>query len=154
MKYQEVLQERGLNVENLSKVLQGQIATLEQNYSEDLDEKVANKILKFNPETQLKREAAMKAAIDARMKKQEQEIVEHKKPKNNVSVKQKLDDIKKDIQEKPIVQQATTIQPLEQDEFEKVQSVKKKRNGLWFGLIGVGALALTWGAVNLFKNKR
>jgi hypothetical protein len=202
MNYKNALQERGLNVENLSKSLQGQITKLEADYlkitnaeSEELgleelaviedakkelqtvDEQITEKILKFNPELQRRREENMSKAIATRMANKENpketpapapKVVElAPKVKNNVSVKEKLEDIKKEIEEQPIIVQKAVPQQRQQNrqpqpqqpqedpqEFERVEVVKKKRNGVWFAVVGISALALTWGAVNIFKNNK
>jgi hypothetical protein len=202
MNYKNALQERGLNVENLSKSLQGQITKLEADYlkitnaeSEELgeeelaiiedakkevetiDKQIAEKVLKFNPMLQKRREENMSKAIATRMANKEKEtpetapkVVEQAAPKqNNVSVKEKLEDVKKEIEEQPIIVQRAVAQPKQQqqsqtqpqpqpqeqdEEFDRVEVVKKKRNGIWFAVVGISALALTWGAVNIFKNNK
>jgi hypothetical protein len=197
MNYKNALQERELNVENLSKSLQGQITKLEADYlkitnaeSEELgeeelaliedakkeletvDKQITEKVLKFNPMLQKRREENMSKAIATRMAKKENQetlapvpkVVEQVAPKvkNNVSVKEKLEDIKKEIEEQPIIvkkqqpkiQQQPQPQPQQEEEFDRVEVVKKKRNGVWFAVVGISALALTWGAVNIFKNNK
>jgi len=196
MNYKNALQERGINVENLSKSLQGQITKLEADYlkitnaeSEELgeeelaliedakkelqtvDKQIAEKVLKFNPELQRRREENMSKAIATRMAKKETpapapKVVEQAAPKkNNVSVKEKLEEIKKEIEEQPIIVQKAVPQrqqtqpqpqpqPQQEQEFDRVEVVKKKRNGIWFAVVGISALALTWGAVNIFKNNK
>jgi len=198
MNYKNALQERGINVENLSKSLQGQITKLEADYlkiknaeSEELgeeelaliedakkeletvDKQIAEKVLKFNPELQRRREENMSKAIATRMAKKENQENQAPAPKvvqlapksaNNL-VKEKLDNIKKEIEEQPIivkksVPQRQQTQPQQQQEqqeeqeFDRVEVVKKKRNGIWFAVVGISALALTWGAVNIFKNNK
>jgi hypothetical protein len=192
MNYQNALQERELNVENLSKSLQGQITKLEADYlkitnaeSEELgeeelaliedakkeletvDKQITEKVLKFNPMLQKRREENMSKAIATRMAKKETQApapkVEQAAPKkNNVSVKEKLEDIKKEIEEQPIIVQKAVPQrqqtqpqyQQQEEEFDRVEVVKKKRNGIWFAVVGISALALTWGAVNIFKNNK
>lgn len=41
-----------------------------------------------------------------------------------------------------------------EEEFQPVQKVKTKSNGVYFACIGIGALLLTFGAVNVFKQKK
>lgn len=192
MNYKNALQEKGLNVENLSKSLQGQITKLEADYlkikkaeSEELgeeelaliedakkeletvDKQIAEKVLKFSPEMQKRREENMSKAVATRMAKNQAEspkVVQLAPKANNVSVKEKLDNIKKEIEEQPIIvqkavpQQKQQQQPQQQQEdhqeFDRVEVVKKKRNGIWFAVVGISALALTWGAVNIFKNNK
>ena len=193
MNYKNALQERELNVENLSKSLQGQITKLEADYlkitnaeSEELgeeelaliedakkeletvDKQITEKVLKFNPMLQKRREENMSKAIATRMAKKEiqapaPKVVEQAAPKkNNVSVKEKLEDIKKEIEEQPIIVQKAVPQrqqtqpqyQQQEEEFDRVEVVKKKRNGIWFAVVGISALALTWGAVNIFKNNK
>jgi len=201
MNYKNALQERGINVENLSKSLQGQITKLEADYlkitnaeSEELgveelaliedakkelqtvDKQITEKVLKFNPELQRRREENMSKAIATRMANKQNpketpatatKVVQLAPKVNNVSVKEKLEDIKKEIEEQPIIvqkpiaqqksqQQQTQPQQQQEDpqEFNRVEVVKKKRNGVWFAVVGISALALTWGAVNIFKNNK
>lgn len=197
MNYKNALQERELNVENLSKSLQGQITKLEADYlkitnaeSEELgeeelaliedakkeletvDKQITEKVLKFNPMLQKRREENMSKAIATRMANKENpketqapapKVVEQAAPKkNNVSVKEKLEDIKKEIEEQPIIvkkavpqrQQTQPQYQQQEEEFDRVEVVKKKRNGIWFAVVGISALALTWGAVNIFKNNK
>lgn len=40
-----------------------------------------------------------------------------------------------------------------QEEFRPVEKVTKKSNGVYFACIGIGALLLTFGTVNIFKQK-
>jgi hypothetical protein len=175
--------------------LQGQITKLEADYlkitnaeSEELgeeelaliedakkeleivDKQITEKVLKFNPMLQKRREENMSKAIATRMANKEKEnqapdpkVVEQAAPKkNNVSVKEKLEDIKKEIEEQPIIVQKAVPQrqqtqpqyQQQEEEFDRVEVVKKKRNGIWFAVVGISALALTWGAVNIFKNNK
>lgn len=200
MNYKNALQERELSVENLSKSLQGQITKLEADYlkitnaeSEELgeeelaliedakkeletvDKQITEKVLKFNPMLQKRREENMSKAIATRMANKDKpketqapapKVVEQAAPKSaNNLVKEKLEDIKKEIEEQPIivkksVPQRQQTQPQQQQEqqeeqeFDRVEVVKKKRNGVWFAVVGISALALTWGAVNIFKNNK
>jgi len=201
MNYKNALQERGINVENLSKSLQGQITKLEADYlkiknaeSEELgeeelaiiedakkevetiDKQIAEKVLKFNPELQRRREENMSKAIATRMANKENpketpapapKVVQLTPKSPNNIVKEKLEDIKKEIEEQPIIVQRAVAQPKQQqqsqpqpqqqeqdEEFDRVEVVKKKRNGIWFAVVGISALALTWGAVNIFKNNK
>jgi hypothetical protein len=181
--------------------LQGQITKLEADYlkitnaeSEELgveelaliedakkelqtvDKQITEKVLKFNPELQRRREENMSKAIATRMANKQNpketpatatKVVQLAPKVNNVSVKEKLEDIKKEIEEQPIIvqkpiaqqksqQQQTQPQQQQEDpqEFNRVEVVKKKRNGVWFAVVGISALALTWGAVNIFKNNK
>jgi hypothetical protein len=200
MNYKNALQEKGLNVENLSKSLQGQITKLEADYlkikkaeSEELgeeelaliedakkeletvDKQIAEKVLKFSPEMQKRREENMSKAVATRMAKNQETPAAPKvvqlAPKPNNLVKEKLQSIKKEIEEQPLIvqkavpqqkqqqqQQPKQQQPQQQQqdeqEFDRVEVVKKKRNGIWFAVVGISALALTWGAVNIFKNNK
>lgn len=199
MNYKNALQERGINVENLSKSLQGQITKLEADYlkiknaeSEELgeeelaliedakkeletvDKQIAEKVLRFSPEMQKRREENMSKAVATRMANKNQtqapapKVVEQVAPKSaNNLVKEKLEDIKKEIEEQPLIvqkavpqqkqqqqQQPQQQQQQDEQEFDRVEVVKKKRNGIWFAVVGISALALTWGAVNIFKNNK
>lgn len=135
---------------------------------QSIDDSISKKIMLFNPALQERRKQIMQDALKARQEKKQSPKPEpvkpvktvktekvEEKPKNNVSVKEKIVEVQKEIEQTPIIQhkpKPTSI--YEENEFDRVQVVKKKRNGLWFGLIGIGALAITWGAVNIFKNNK
>lgn len=56
----------------------------------------------------------------------------------------------------PVIEQAqvNADEVQSNEEFELVQKVQKKSNGAYITCIGIGALLLTFGAVNLFKQNR
>jgi len=90
----------------------------------------------------------------------EEEIVEKKvetpKPTKNVSdINEKLNQLKKEVSidtNKFNQQQEEEVEEVE--EFEKKAEVKPKKNSVWYWVIGGGVLILTYGAVNLMKERR
>ena len=110
--------------------------------------------MKFNPMLQKRREENMSKAIATRMAKKETpaptKVVQLAPKSANNLVKEKLEDIKKEIEEQPIIvkkaalqtQPKTQPQPQPQpqhqqdEEFDRVEVVKKKRNGVWLQLLG------------------
>lgn len=68
-----------------------------------------------------------------------------------------------EMKQEPIAQPEITINEMSEgdrarlyieDDFQPVQKVKTKNNGVYFACIGIGALLLTFGAVNVFKQKK
>jgi len=49
--------------------------------------------------------------------------------------------------------EAEEFEAVEEEEFEKVGNAKPRKLNVPLVIMGVGALLLTWGAVNFFKNK-
>jgi hypothetical protein len=91
----------------------------------------------------------------------EEEIVEKKvetpKPTKNVSdINEKLNQLKKEvsIDTNKFKQEVQEEEVEEVEEFEKKAEVKPKKNSVWYWVIGGGVLILTYGAVNLMKERR
>jgi len=90
----------------------------------------------------------------------EEEIVEQKvetpKPTKKASdINEKLNQLKKEVSidtNKFKQQQEEEVEEVE--EFEKKAEVKPKKNSVWYWVIGGGVLILTYGAVNLMKERR
>jgi len=90
----------------------------------------------------------------------EEEIVEQKvetpKPTKKASdINEKLNQLKKEVSidtNKFNQQQEEEVEEVE--EFEKKAEVKPKKNSVWYWVIGGGVLILTYGAVNLMKERR
>jgi len=91
----------------------------------------------------------------------EEEIVEKKvetpKPTKKVSdINEKLNQLKKEvsIDTNKFKQEVQEEEVEEVEEFEKKAEVKPKKNSVWYWVIGGGVLILTYGAVNLMKERR
>jgi len=90
----------------------------------------------------------------------EEEIVEQKvetpKPTKKASdINEKLNQLKKEvsIDTNKFNQKQEEVEE-EVEEFEKKAEVKPKKNSVWYWVIGGGVLILTYGAVNLMKERR
>jgi len=91
----------------------------------------------------------------------EEEIVEQKvetpKPTKKASdINEKLNQLKKEvsIDTNKFKQEVQEEEVEEVEEFEKKAEVKPKKNSVWYWVIGGGVLILTYGAVNLMKERR
>jgi len=85
-----------------------------------------------------------------------EEKVETPKPTKKVSdINEKLNQLKKEvsIDTNKFNQKQEEVEE-EVEEFEKKAEVKPKKNSVWYWVIGGGVLILTYGAVNLMKERR
>lgn len=162
-----------VEVENLDA---GQKQDYEDLLSEisQLDSELERAILKFNPDTYKKRLEVINNARDKKDKKpnsSEKPIlktvpppVQHEQqPETNIAtvtqpvVDKKVDELKKDVEVHPEqFQEMKQEQQVEviADEFDKKGEVKQKKMTLGFVLVGIGALALTAGMFNIFKERK
>jgi hypothetical protein len=86
-----------------------------------------------------------------------EEKVETPKPTKKVSdINEKLNQLKKEvsIDTNKFKQEVQEEEVEEVEEFEKKAEVKPKKNSVWYWVIGGGVLILTYGAVNLMKERR
>ena len=93
----------------------------------------------------------------------EEKVVEQKvevvtkttQPKKASDINEKLNQLKKEvsIDTNKFNQKQEEVEE-EVDEFEKKAEVKPKKNSVWYWVIGGGVLILTYGAVNLMKERR
>ena len=93
----------------------------------------------------------------------EKEIVEQKievvtkttQPTKASDINEKLNQLKKEvsIDTNKFNQKQEEVEE-EVEEFEKKAEVKPKKNSVWYWVIGGGILVLTYGAVNLMKERR
>lgn len=140
-----------------------------------LDSELERAILKFNPDTYKKKLEVINNARDKKTKPNSSEKTilkpvppvqeqqpEIKQPETNIAtvtqpvVDKKVDEVEKDVEVHP--EQLTEIKQEQQvvvaDEFEKTGEVKQKKMTLGFVLVGIGALALTAGMFNIFKERK
>lgn len=143
-----------------------------------LDSELERAILKFNPETYKKKLEVINNARDKKTKPNSSEepilkpvppVVQEqqpeiKQPETNITtvteavVDKKVDEVKKDVEVHP-EQLKETNQEQQQveivaNEFDKKGEVKQKKMTLGFVLVGIGALALTAGMFNIFKERK
>lgn len=93
----------------------------------------------------------------------EEKVVEQKvevvtkttQPKKASDINEKLNQLKKEvsIDTNKFNQKQEEVEE-EVEEFEKKAEVKPKKNSVWYWVIGGGVLILTYGAVNLMKERR
>ena len=85
-----------------------------------------------------------------------EEKVETPKPTKKVSdINEKLNQLKKEVSiDTNKFKQEVQEEVEEVEEFEKKAEVKPKKNSVWYWVIGGGVLILTYGAVNLMKERR
>jgi len=72
---------------------------------------------------------------------------------NEESIAKHIEELKKQEQE-PTKQESEVIEVEAEEEFEKKAEGKPSKVNVPLILMGVGALLLTWGAVNFFKQRR
>jgi hypothetical protein len=187
MKYIKALEDKGLQVENLSRKIRTNIQKLEKFFGvllevnledldedsakdynnlkdqvEKLDDEVTRDINKFDVEKYKEKVERVKKLPNKNKKEVSEPKVEeplNQKTQADEEVKKlieaKLGELKESVQ----VDASTMYLEDEPDEvdaveeFEKVAEVKPKK-GSWSKIaVGVGALILTWGLVNILKEK-
>jgi len=213
MKYQDVLNEKGLDVDVLSRKMKAEIKRLEKlssvvetisidDLSENeaneykklleeivkLDEALAKDIKRFdlnkykervervnklnNKSEEVKETAKVELKVEPKVEPKEEPKTEEelKIEKGLWELKQKVqvdtssfkvedaEDItqqEEQVVEDEIVNDVTQVEEVEEEaeEFEKVREVRPRKGSLSKIAVGVGALILTWGLVNILKEK-
>jgi hypothetical protein len=209
MKYQDVLNEKGLDVDVLSRKMKAEIKRLEKLSSvvetisiDDLSENEANEYKKLLEEIVKLDEALAKdiKRFDLNKYKERVERVnklnnkseevketakvepkvepkEEPKTEEELKIEKGLWELKQKVQvdtssfkvedaeditqqeeqvvEEEIVNEVTQVEEVEEEaeEFEKVREVRPRKGSLSKIAVGVGALILTWGLVNILKEK-
>jgi hypothetical protein len=152
----------------LSEELQDEYDRLVDSVNE-IDEKLESSILKFDVEKYKIKVANLKqggktskaenVAAPVVAPVQAQEKTEDKLK----SIEERLNQLKPEVQIQPEKFETAKpkqepepeyVQAEEAEDFEKKADVKPKSMSLNIVLIGVGAFFLTWGAVNLFRERR
>lgn len=158
--------------DELSEELQDEYDRLVDSVKE-IDEKLENSILSFDVESYKKKVAnliANKQKGKASKAEKVQEVAPvaapvqapEKTEDKLKAIEERLNQLKPEVQIQPEKFETATKQELEPEyvhaeeaeEFEKKAEVKPKNMSLNIVLIGVGAFFLTWGAVNLFRERR
>jgi tRNA A37 threonylcarbamoyladenosine dehydratase len=155
--------------DELSEELQDEYDRLVDSVNE-IDEKLMKSILRFDVESYKIKVANLKQGGKASKAEKVQEVApvaapvqaQEKTEDKLKAIEERLNQLKPEVQIQPEKFETATKQELEPEyvhaeeaeEFEKKAEVKPKNMSLNIVLIGVGAFFLTWGAVNLFRERR
>jgi tRNA A37 threonylcarbamoyladenosine dehydratase len=155
--------------DELSEELQDEYDRLVDSVKE-IDAKLEKSILRFDVESYKIKVANLKQGGKASKAEKVQEVAPvaapvqapEKTEDKLKAIEERLNQLKPEVQIQPEKFETATKQELEPEyvhaeeaeEFEKKAEVKPKNMSLNIVLIGVGAFFLTWGAVNLFRERR
>ena len=155
--------------DELSEELQDEYDRLVDSVNE-IDEKLMKSILRFDVESYKIKVANLKQGGKASKAEKVQQAApvaapvqaQEKTEDKLKAIEERLNQLKPEVQIQPEKFETATKQELEPEyvhaeeaeEFEKKAEVKPKNMSLNIVLIGVGAFFLTWGAVNLFRERR
>ena len=155
--------------DELSEELQDEYDRLVDSVNE-IDEKLEKSILRFDVESYKIKVANLKQGGKASKAEKVQEVApvaapvqaQEKTEDKLKAIEERLNQLKPDVQIQPEKFETATkqepeteyVHAEEAEEFEKKAEVKPKNMSLNIVLIGVGAFFLTWGAVNLFRERR
>jgi len=94
--------------------------------------------------------------VEEKVVEQKVEVAKTTQPKKASDINEKLNQLKKQvsIDTNKFKQEVQEEEVEEVEEFEKKAEVKPKKNSVWYWVIGGGILILTYGAVNLMKERR
>lgn len=94
--------------------------------------------------------------VEEKVIEQKVEVTKTTQPKKASDINEKLNQLKKQvsIDTNKFKQEVQEEEVEEVEEFEKKAEVKPKKNSVWYWVIGGGILVLTYGAVNLMKERR
>jgi len=136
----------------------------------EIDEKLEKSILRFDVESYKIKVANLKQGGKASKAEKVQEVApvaapvqaQEKTEDKLKAIEERLNQLKPEVQIQPEKFETATkqepeteyVHAEEAEEFEKKAEVKPKNMSLNIVLIGVGAFFLTWGAVNLFRERR
>jgi methyl-accepting chemotaxis protein len=155
--------------DELSEELQDEYDRLVDSVNE-IDEKLMKSILRFDVESYKIKVANLKQGGKASKAEKVQEVApvaapvqaQEKTEDKLKAIEERLNQLKPEVQIQPEKFETATkqepeteyVHAEEAEEFEKKAEVKPKNMSLNIDLIGVGAFFLTWGAVNLFRERR
>jgi methyl-accepting chemotaxis protein len=155
--------------DELSEELQDEYDRLVDSVNE-IDEKLMKSILRFDVESYKIKVANLKQGGKASKAEKVQEAApvaapvqaQEKTEDKLKAIEERLNQLKPEVQIQPEKFETATkqepeleyVHAEEAEEFEKKAEVKPKNMSLNIVLIGVGAFFLTWGAVNLFRERR
>jgi len=94
--------------------------------------------------------------VEEKIVEKKVEVAKTTQPKKASDINEKLNQLKKQvsIDTNKFKQEVQEEEVEEVEEFEKKAEVKPKKNSVWYWVIGGGILVLTYGAVNLMKERR
>lgn len=95
--------------------------------------------------------------VEEKVIEQKVEVAKTTQPKKASDINEKLNQLKKQVSidtNKFKQEEVEEEELIEVEEFEKKAEVKPKKNSVWYWVIGGGILVLTYGAVNLMKERR
>jgi hypothetical protein len=93
--------------------------------------------------------------VEEKVVEQKVEVAKTTQPKKASDINEKLNQLKKQVSiDTNKFKQEVEEEEVEVEEFEKKAEVKPKKNSVWYWVIGGGILILTYGAVNLMKERR
>ena len=93
--------------------------------------------------------------VEEKVVEQKVEVAKTTQPKKASDINEKLNQLKKQVSiDTNKFKQEVEEEEVEVEEFEKKAEVKPKKNSVWYWVIGGGVLILTYGAVNLMKERR
>ena len=155
--------------DELSEELQDEYDRLVDSVNE-IDEKLEKSILRFDVESYKIKVANLKQGGKASKAEKVQEVApvaapvqaQEKTEDKLKAIEERLNQLKPEVQIQPEKFETATkqepeteyVHAEEAEEFEKKAEVKPINMSLNIVLIGVGAFFLTWGAVNLFRERR
>ena len=154
--------------DELSEELQDEYDRLVDSVNE-IDEKLVKSILRFDVESYKIKVANLKQGGKASKAEKVQDApvaapvqAQEKTEDKLKAIEERLNQLKPEVQIQPEKFETATkkepepeyVHAEEAEEFEKKAEVKPKNMSLNIVLIGVGAFFLTWGAVNLFRERR
>jgi len=154
--------------DELSEELQDEYDRLVDSVNE-IDEKLMKSILRFDVESYKIKVANLKQGGKASKAEKVQDApvaapvqAQEKTEDKLKAIEERLNQLKPEVQIQPEKFETATkqepeleyVHAEEAEEFEKKAEVKPKNMSLNIVLIGVGAFFLTWGAVNLFRERR
>jgi hypothetical protein len=175
MNYLQALHEKGILKEDYSPAIQKKIDLLEsfqdkEDITEDdeadfaiLEQDLIKSIKKFNPEVYNARKERL-AKVPRKGSKKLKEVQEVKEVQEDVKIAQKLNELKEKVQvrqemfdggeieeKKP---EPVEVETEEIDDYKKTETVKPKKMSTSFMLMGIGVFFLTWGGINLWRERR
>jgi hypothetical protein len=173
MNYLQAMHEKGILKEEYSPAIQKKIELLESFQEKDdiseadeedfriLEQDLIKSIKKFNPEVYKSRKERMGNIARKTPKNEEKtdNAVDDKK------IAKKLDELKERVQVKKELFEGSKVEesepePVEEveteeiDDYKKTQTVKPKKMSTSFMLMGLGVFFLTWGGINLWRERR
>jgi hypothetical protein len=178
MNYLQALHEKGILKDDYSSAIQKKIDLLEafqekEDITEDdeadfaiLEQDLIKSIKKFNPEVYNARKERL-AKVPRKGSKKPKEVQEAKQVQEvqeDVKIAQKLYELKEKVQVRQEMfdggeieetkPEPVEVETEEIDDYKKTETVKPKKMSTSFMLMGIGVFFLTWGGINLWRERR